>query len=713
MQPVYHLGTVALSILIASFASYVSLDLAGRVRSHDRVISSLWVGAGAFVMGSGIWAMHFVGMMAMQLPIEIGYEVGATLLSWLAAVAVSALALAIASRPRLRRGMWLLGALAMGAGICAMHYTGMLAIRLTPAIRFDPVWVAVSGVIACGASAVALQLFFWMRRLRGVQARLAQGGAALVMGLAISGMHYSGMAAASFLPGSVCLSQDGLGGQSLGLLVGSATTVLLLITLFTSVLDARLSAKAQRLAHSLQLANGQLAQVALADTLTRVGNRLLLEDRLRHAVDRVDRANEGRRTGLPTARLALLFVDLDGFGAVNDSFGHAAGDQVLQEMASRLQLCVRDVDSVARVGADQFVLLLEDLGGQADALAVAQRVQEAVGAPVAFGMARPVTLSASLGIVIYPDQGRRDRLLSCAEAAMHQAKRAGGAGWALFDQGMNADAREQIELQEDLRQALPRGELLLYYQPKVDAVSGQIRSLEALIRWRHPRHGLLGPVRFIPVAERFGLIGQVGTWVIQEACRQLGEWSRQGLRLRVSINLSVHQLRQGDVVDQIESALLDHGVAPDQLTCEITESVAMEDIATTQAVLAGLTRVGVKLSIDDFGTGYSSLAYLCQLRPQELKIDRSFVQDLEHSRDARAVVDAVIHLARALKLRVVAEGVETREQSEVLLSLGCDELQGFFYARPMSVQALNAGGLLTSDGQDRVDFTPSAFMPAI
>lgn len=710
MQPVYHPGTVALSILIAAFASYVSLDLASRVRAHDRLASAGWVVAGALVMGSGIWAMHFVGMLAMQLPIEIGYRPGVTLLSWAAAVATSALALYIATRDRLDTLLLGGGALAMGAGICAMHYIGMAAIALVPALEIDPQWAGLSVLIACGASAVALKIFFWMRQLHGAQLRLAQGAAALIMGLAIAGMHYSGMAAAHFPAGAVCLSTDGLGGQGLGWWVGSAAAVLLLISLFTAVLDARLSAKAQRLARSLHQANGQLAQVALADPLTGVANRMLLEDRLGHAVDRADRVNEGRPSGLALARLALLFVDLDGFAAINDSFGHGAGDRVLKDMALRLRGCLRDADSVSRVGADQFVLLLEDMAGEADALAVAQRVQEAVGQPVNLG-GRPLTLSCSIGIVIYPDHGRRDRLLSHAEAAMHQAKRIGGGGWALFDQAMGADARAQIELQEDLRAGLQRGELLLHYQPKVDASNGQIRSLEALVRWQHPRHGLLGPGQFIPVAERFGLINALGGWVIREACRQLGVWSRQGLRLRVSVNLSVHQVRQGRVVEQIEAALREHGVSAEQLTCEITESVAMEDTAATQAMLAGLARAGVKLSIDDFGTGYSSLSYLCKLRPQELKIDRSFVQDLETSADARAVVDAIIHLARALRLTVVAEGVETRDQAEVLLALGCDELQGFFFARPMSVQALVAGGLLTSDGQDPVEFTASAYLP--
>jgi diguanylate cyclase (GGDEF)-like protein len=685
MQPVYHPGTVALSILIAAFASYVSLDLASRVRAHDRLASAGWVVAGALVMGSGIWAMHFVGMLAMQLPIEIGYRPGVTLLSWAAAVATSALALYIATRDRLDTLLLGGGALAMGAGICAMHYIGMAAIALVPALEIDPQWAGLSVLIACGASAVALKIFFWMRQLHGAQLRLAQGAAALIMGLAIAGMHYSGMAAAHFPAGAVCLSTDGLGGQGLGWWVGSAAAVLLLISLFTAVLDARLSAKAQRLARSLHQANGQLAQVALADPLTGVANRMLLEDRLGHAVDRADRVNEGRPSGLALARLALLFVDLDGFAAINDSFGHGAGDRVLKDMALRLRGCLRDADSVSRVGADQFVLLLEDMAGEADALAVAQRVQEAVGQPVNLG-GRPLTLSCSIGIVIYPDHGRRDRLLSHAEAAMHQAKRIGGGGWALFDQAMGADARAQIELQEDLRAGLQRGELLLHYQPKVDASNGQIRSLEALVRWQHPRHGLLGPGQFIPVAERFGLINALGGWVIREACRQLGVWSRQGLRLRVSVNLSVHQVRQGRVVEQIEAALREHGVSAEQLTCEITESVAMEDTAATQAMLAGLARAGVKLSIDDFGTGYSSLAYLKRFAVDKLKIDQSFVRDLARNTEDAAIVRAIIQMAASLGLRTIAEGVEDAQTLDALRRYGCDEVQGYYLAKPLPVE---------------------------
>jgi EAL domain-containing protein (putative c-di-GMP-specific phosphodiesterase class I) len=247
-----------------------------------------------------------------------------------------------------------------------------------------------------------------------------------------------------------------------------------------------------------------------------------------------------------------------------------------------------------------------------------------------------------------------------------------------------------MSLLNDLRQAVARGQLALHYQPKVDGQRGVVHGVEALLRWQHPVRGLVEPDRFIALAERFGLINQLGAWVIEEACRQMAAWAREGLHMRVSINLSVHQLRESDLVQRIAQALQNHAVPASQLLCEITESVAMEDVQETQRVFDDLARVGVFLAIDDFGVGYCSLSYLRQLPAHQLKIDRSFVQDLEQSQDARAVVDAVIRLAHALGLRVVAEGVETAGQSQILLQMGCDELQGYHFARPMPADALLA-----------------------
>ncbi len=694
---------MVLSFFIASYASYVALDLAKRVRSLDRNVAVGWWTGGSVAMGTGIWAMHFVGMLSVTLPFAVGYDYLVTALSWIAAVGVSAIALYIASRSRLNAMGLATGALTMGSGICVMHYTGMAALDMAPGIRWDIALVAASAAIAIGASAVALLIFFWLRSAAASSARQWQMAAALVMGAAICGMHYTGMAAAAFPEGSICLSADQLHGEGLGLLVSVAASTLLTLTMFTSWIDARMQTKTAKLAASLQSANTELQQLAFRDALTGLPNRLLFDDRVGSAVERCTRDG---------STLAVLFVDLDGFKPVNDSFGHGLGDEVLREMAQRIAAQARATDTVARVGGDEFVLLLEGSPDTTAAAQLAQRIIDALNMPVACG-AHEIRLSCSVGVAMYPSDGPREQLMAHADAAMYAAKRTGGATYAFFESHMNAGVREQIELQGELRDALAGGgELLLHYQPKVSADGDHITGAEALVRWQHPRRGLLSPALFIPVAERFGLIGALGDWVISEACRQIRAWLDEGVRVRMAINLSVHQLRQEDLAQRIVRALEQHRLEPSLLTFEITETVAMEEAAGTFRMFEQLRGVGVNLSIDDFGTGYSSLSYLRRLQASELKIDRSFVQDLETSGDARAIVEAVVRLAHALGLSVVAEGVETTGQRAVLEALGCDELQGFLFAKPTSPEMISAWAA-NIGRPERLAFTDSTFVPML
>ncbi|HSU21645.1 EAL domain-containing protein (plasmid) [Comamonadaceae bacterium OTU4NAUVB1] len=674
----YNSWIVGLSFAIASFASYVALDLAQRVRTTDRFLGRVWWGAGSAAMGTGIWSMHFVGMQAAAFPFAVGFGYALTALSWVAAVAVSAIALYIASRSRLSRGRWVFGSLAMGAGICSMHYIGMAAMDMAPGIRWSAGWVAASAAIAVIASAAALQIFFGLRRLRGAAARWGQLAAALVMGAAICGMHYTGMLAAGFAENAVCRSVGELRGDSLGLLVAGATIVLLAITSFTSAIDARLQDKAAVLATSLQEANTELQQLAFKDALTDLPNRLLLEDRLGAAVERCTRDGSS---------LAVLFIDLDGFKPVNDSFGHGFGDGVLREMARRLAAQVRATDTVARLGGDEFVLLVEGDPDTPVVVQIAQRIIDALAQNVVWQDCE-VRLSCSVGIAMYPADGPRDKLLTNADAAMYAAKRTGGAAFAFFAPHMNAGAREQVELRNDLRVAIESGGLELHYQPKVCSRDGTVRGVEALARWRHAGRGMVGPDVFIPIAERFGLINALGSWVIEEACRQIVAWRAQGLPMRVAVNLSVHQLRQADLAQRLTDTLRAHAIDPSLLMLEVTESVAMEDAGSHLALFEQFGRAGIALSIDDFGTGYSSLSYLRRLPISQVKIDRSFVRDLETSADARVIVKAIVNLAHALNLGVVAEGVETAAQRDVLTAMDCDELQGYFYGRPMAPAAL-------------------------
>ncbi|MBC8057418.1 MAG: EAL domain-containing protein, partial [Rhizobiales bacterium] len=347
----------------------------------------------------------------------------------------------------------------------------------------------------------------------------------------------------------------------------------------------------------------------------------------------------------------------------------------------------RGAGSAARVGGDEFLLLAVGAGAQDTVARLAERLIDSLSQPYKID-GREVAISCSVGIAVYPDNCHANKLIARADAAMYAAKRAGGARHCFYAPEMDVDVQQNFDMLRDLRQALANDELELFFQPKIDARSGKVTAAEALLRWNHPTRGMVMPANFIPLAERSGLIGPLGNWVIEAACKQARAWRDKGLRMRVAINLSAHQMRQDDIADRIAEALTRHRIHPSLLTCEITETAAMEDTGATQETFRRLGEMGAHLSIDDFGTGYSSLSYLRQLPAEELKIDGSFVKDVDHSADARAVIDAVVKLAHALGLKVVAEGVETLRQHKVLVELGCDELQGYLFAKPMTARAL-------------------------
>jgi diguanylate cyclase (GGDEF)-like protein len=385
------------------------------------------------------------------------------------------------------------------------------------------------------------------------------------------------------------------------------------------------------------------------------------------------------------------------------------GDAVLSEVARRLGAACREVSTapklvtgqLARTGGDEFTLAVQGAPDRDEAARIASRLVEMLAKPVPFE-GTEVDIRVSVGVACAPEDGGVDTLQTHGEAALRAAKERGGGVYALFD-----EAREQLDLLHDLRRAIDERRLELFYQPKIDAQSGQVTAAEALLRWNHPTRGMVSPAVFIPLAERYGLIRALGDWVIDDACRQARVWRKAGLKMRVAINLSAHQMRDEGLIDRILEALARHGIDPSRLTCEITETVAMEDTQVTQNTFELLGEAGIHLSIDDFGTGQSSLAYLRRLPAAELKIDRAFVKDLGASDEARAIVNAIVQLAHALGKRVVAEGVETVRQRDVLLELGCDEWQGFLFAKPMSARALQMWAL--DDRRDQNAFRPSLF----
>jgi len=676
----YNALLVLFSLLVAILASYTALDLVGRISSSAGRVTYLWLGGGAVAMGLGVWSMHFVGMLAFSLPVQMSYDVPLTLASLAIAIASSAMAMWVSSRSELSIRKLLTVAVVMGGGIAAMHYTGMAAMKMSPGIIYIPSLVVLSIAIAIAASGAAMWIAHTLRR-RGRYVRHLRMGAAVIMGIAIVAMHYTGMAAAQFPVGSVCgAAQQGLDAHQLALPILVVTLAVLGIALVTSILGMRLEINTAMLASSLAEANEELSHLALHDTLTRLPNRMLLMDRLSHAIADADASG---------TQFAVMFTDLDGFKSINDTFGHQTGDQLLVQVSERLVGCLQPKDTCARLGGDEFVML-SSLRVPADAALLADRLISYLEEPFIIA-GHHLGVTGTVGIAIYPGDGATAAaLLKNADIAMYHAKSLGRNQACFFEHSMNTDTASHLSLLQDLRGARKRSEFALHYQPKFDARDdGPLIGVEALLRWYHPARGLIAPDDFIPLAERTGLIVPIGEWVIDEACRQIGEWQRAGQpMLSMAVNISTLQFNHARFIPTVQEALVRHGVSAGSLTLEITESTAMQDVETSLAILAQLTRIGVRISIDDFGTGYSSLLHLKRMPASELKIDRGFITGLIKDSEDAAIVSAIIGLGETLKLNIVAEGVETKEQKELLARLGCDLLQGFYLGRPIAADAM-------------------------
>ena len=439
----------------------------------------------------------------------------------------------------------------------------------------------------------------------------------------------------------------------------------------------------------------QLEFLAYYDALTGLPNRTLLADRLENALGEAKRKN---------AKVAVLFLDLDRFKIINDSLGHSIGDQLLKVVAKRLNGCIRHHDTVSRAGGDEFIVVLSDVKETADAAAIAGRILGALKARFVIA-GHSLSTSCSMGISVFPEDGTdSETLIRYADQAMYSAKESGRNTFRFFTSELNVAAVERLKLENHLHQAMQKNEFYLVYQPQVEISSGRITGVEALIRWRNPELGLVPPEEFIPIAENTGLILPLGKWVLEVACSQVRKWQTEGLNaVPVAVNVSAVQFRQDGFTRQIREVLTKTGLSPEYLELEVTESLLMSNADVKCAVLSELIQMGVKLAIDDFGTGYSSLSYLKHFRANRLKIDRSFVRDLPANNDDAAIIAAVIGMAKALHLKVVAEGVENELQMSFLKSHGCDEFQGYHFSRPLSTEEMTellaARGLTEGSGQ--------------
>lgn len=941
MDYYYDYSLVVLSIFLAIMASFASLSLASRIGHIGDKKIYLWITGGAIAMGLGIWSMHFIGMLAFHLSIELVYDTKLTLISVFIAIASSGVALLVRKFLSATKVVLYLSSIAFGLGISAMHYTGMAAIMVQPAIRYNPYIVAISIAIAISTSFFALRFIFY-KNVPGTIFYKNNFIAAIIMGIAIAGMHYTAMEAAYFAPDSICTYKPGdLRGDILALSITVLTIFILTLTIIPLVFEVKLSEKnalmvyhlqehnrtlekkAEEMAHSMtetirkmaerdrtlaaiieqtneaiitidadlritswnnsakniygyteeevlgekikriiveynkealpkdfvehkseildirvhrkkdgerlyvivnkseryddenrsngsiliirdvsefyetqkrlilwgaayrnssdgilitdrhnhiisanqsfssitgfsedevlgktpaMLSSGrhdsdfykglwrelnsngfwmgeiwnrrksgeifperlsikaikdennelmnyvaifqdiaqekkkeeEIHNLAYFDQLTKLPNRILMNDRLRQALTHANRI--GRKAG-------IMFLDLDRFKNVNDVLGHFAGDQLLIETARRLEGCVRADDTVCRQGGDEFILILQEVNSNDDLAHIAKKLIEAIETEYHIEK-EAISISTSIGISIYPDDGMEaNDLIKRADMALYAAKSSGRNQYQFYTQEMNKHINEKMKIENDLSKAIHENALEIVFQPQVELDSEKIVGVEALIRWNHPQLGEIDTGKFISIAEETGLILELDRWMIVEMCRKIVDWNNRysGLgEIRFSINLSGAEIGNKQFLKTVAAALSEYKIAKHAIEFEITETTLMQDMVHSQDVLSQLSLMGVSIAIDDFGTGYSSLSYLKTLPIDTLKIDKSFIKNIEKEPNERKITEAIINLARTMEIEIIAEGVETKAQAQFLLGAGCKIVQGYYYYPPLA-----------------------------
>ncbi|MFW7206265.1 putative bifunctional diguanylate cyclase/phosphodiesterase [Enterobacter sp. BNK-13] len=663
---------IAISYLVAFIASFVALDSAGKIPLSSRKAALFWRMAGGISLGIGIWSMHFIGMLSMQMPMMMRYDLWLTLASLGVAVIASTTALDIAVAGK-KRSLFrpIVATAILSAGVVSMHYIGMAALMLDGSIIWDRRIVGLSVVIAMVASGTALWLAF---RLRDKGIFIERLLAALVMAAAICAMHYTGMSAAHYPEMSHTLP-GGIGELGLSIWVSVTTLCLLGVMLIISLVDSH--RRTGRLTDNLRQLNRQLELQARFDALTGLANRHQMDIRMQDCL---------RSALLSNRQFAVIFLNVDHFKRVNDTWGHSVGDELLITIAQRITSRLTREMTLARLGGDAFILLVPEC--DEDKLnALLASLLEDVRRPLSIcGHTLSTTISA--GVSLYPQDGETLHELKLkADAALHHVKDDGRNGWAHYRSEMSTAIPAKPGFLQELSQALERDQFELWYQPTWYAQEKTIHGFEALLRWRHPEQGVVLPGLFIPSLEQTGLIIPVGNWAIEAACRQLHFWTEQGFsQWTLSLNLSPVQFEQPDIFHIVSSMLEKYSLSPSRLILEVTESTALKNLDRSIELLNAFNHAGITVSIDDFGTGYSNLLMLSVLPAKELKIDKSFVTSMLENEKSYKLVETIMSIARTMEMNVVAEGIETQEQQEVLTRLGCDYLQGYLFSRPLPAE---------------------------
>ncbi|MBB5390497.1 MULTISPECIES: bifunctional diguanylate cyclase/phosphodiesterase [unclassified Herbaspirillum] len=689
----YNFLLLAFALLVACLSAYAALEVSERISTQEAQYRRLWLTLGAGVFGLGLWSALFLCVAALRLPMAVGFEVRLGILSLLLALGSAFYLMHLSGLRRPHAARLLVGGVAIGAALNAVFHMALKAMMLVPELKYQKSLLLLA-VLATELTAVFAVALFSATNTRKAGAnsvgslnsqQTRRVLASVLVGAGLVASACAGLRAVAIMPDAQSHALRSVTREHLvnGIVFGA----------FFAMALALVVSGAQRnrvLKRIVGRTNDKLLHFATHDVLTGLPNRALLADRIQHAIQ------VARRNGKP---FAVLFMDLDGFKGINDSLGHAVGDGLLVSVSQRIRGCIRGEDMVARIGGDEFVVVMSNLSSPEVVEQLSENILAALRQDFQIEEAT-LRVTSSIGIAVYPNSGDSvDILMRNADAAMYEAKQSGRNTYRFFEPAMHASAMRHLTVRQALQQAIEQEQFSLHFQPKYRGGSHQLTGVEALLRWIHPELGEMSPSEFIPIAERSGQIIPIGDWVLRAVCRQIKQWDMAGVKpVKVALNLSPLQMRT-DLVDSITGIVGEAGIAPQRLMFEITETAAMKDVERTARVINDLQALGFDIAIDDFGTGYSSLAYLAQFHCRQIKIDRFFTARLDagdHS--GRAIVSAIIALAHALQMEVVAEGVETETQLRELQALHCDQVQGFLLGRP--AEAAKTQGLLEASNDD-------------
>lgn len=649
----YNLLIVALSVLIAILVSFNGLHVTSKIAEANKKQKYFWLIAGAVVMGNGIWSFHFIGMLSFRLEIATTYSLFLTILSMFASVLASFIAFYLIMLGKRQKLNLLLGSFFMGTGIVAMHYFGMAAIDMPATVIYNPMLVIFSVLIALIGSYAALSLFNYMNHLK--PSLLFKWGASILMGGTISSMHYMGMNSATiYINDPSVLTEYTINS----FLIFGVFITLIVITIASWVI--------------MFYDRNVLEKIAFIDSLTGLFNRhkmSLYFDRL------VGRDNIG-----------VLLLDLDNFKIINDTPGHQVGDLVIKEIGNRLKNLSSSTATPFRIAGDEFLFIAENMNEQ-NLIILVEQVLESIKQPYLIGESE-LFLTGSIGVSMGSvESSNPSLLLQNADTAMDHTKQIGKNRYSLFNEKMGVEEIRRMNLVKYIHRAMENDELFIVYQPKWNVKTDTLHGFEALLRWKHPDLGLVSPMEFIPIAEETGAIIPMTRWILKSACFQAKTWQEKYVDQPVSVNLSTKLFQTESLPDLVKETMEETKLDASLLELEITESMVLHDIEEVRSQLDKIRALGVKVSLDDFGVGYSSIGVLDQIPLDILKLDRLFANDL--GKDSKcAIIHAIILMAESLNLDIVAEGIETKEQMELLSDLGCYIMQGYYYSKPMQVHEI-------------------------